>query len=263
MSMLEYSLTAFHKIKNDFLRIKRVFDVITPLFSIAFLTYAVIAKTGVFWANVILLSLAVAYYVFHVIVTFRKTDKELKRTVKTIYKACVRIIKLFTLGVALYGLWFSMGDANPLSMLLTILSLVGWLLQVALDIILYVINRYANFLKEAIMADIEELKKPVTNVTNFFKKMTGKEIEEKEISKTRAKLDEMVVEHKEERKALKAEAKEQKRQGKLAAKLFKRQKGKAETEIAVADAPKKMDEKNTDDETRPAKKGLFARFKKK
>ena len=143
--------------------------------------------------------------------------------VKNIYKICVRAIKFFTLAVSIYGLWVSIDNLNPLSLILTILSLVGWLLQVLLDIVLYIINRYATLVKEAIMADIDELKKPVTTVSNFFKKMTGKEVEEKEISKTRAKLDEMVNERKAELKNLKAEAKEQKKQEKLEERERKRQ----------------------------------------
>lgn len=265
--MLDYSLTAFQKIKNDFLRIKRIFDVIIPLFPIAFLTYSVITtameRSYLFWVNAVSLTLAVAYYIFHIVVTFRKTDKELKKTVKTVYKICVRAIKFFTLAVAVYGLWVSIDNINPLSMILTILSLVGWLLQVVLDIILHVINRYANFLKEAIMADIEELKKPVTTVSNFFKKMAGKEIEEKEISKTREKLDAMVSERKEEIKNLKAEAKEQKKQDKLDEKERKRQEkvearltkkqGENEDEVAAA--------VSLQEDEPPKKKGWFGKRK--
>ena len=266
--MLDYSLTAFNKIKTDFLRIKRFFDVVIPLFTIAFLTYSVIttaiAKDFMLWVNVASLALAVGYYIFHLIVTFRKTDKELKKVVKTIYKICVRAIKCFTLAVAIYGLWLSIDNLNPLTLILTMLSLVGWLLQVFLDIVLYVINRYAQFLKEAILADVEEIKKPVTTVTNFFKKMTGKEIEEKEVSKTRAKLDAMVVERKEEIKNLKAEAKEQKRQEKADEKERKRQEKadeKAQKEVAATEAPTHEDDNTT--EEKPAILGIFNRFKKK
>ena len=262
--MLDYSLTAFNKIKNDFLRIKRFFDVVAPLFTIAFLTYSVIktaiAKDFMFWVNAVSLTLTVAYYIFHLVVTFRKTDKELKKAVKTVYKICVRTIKCFTLAVAIYGLWLSIDNLDPLTLILTMLSLVGWLLQIFLDIIMFVINRYAQFIKEAILADIEEIKKPITNVGNFFKKMTGKEIEEKEVSKTRAKLDAMVSERKEEIKNLKAEAKEQKRQEKLDEKERKRQEKEQakeqENEVAATEAPEQAENE------KPNFRSFFNRFKK-
>ena len=197
--------------------------------------------------NAVSLTLAVAYYIFHLIVTFRKTDKELKKAVKTVYKICVRTIKCFTLAVAIYGLWLSIDNLDPLTLILTMLSLVGWLLQVFLDIIMFVINRYAQFIKEAILADIEEIKKPVTTVSNFFKKMTGKEIEEKEVSKTRAKLDAMVSERKEEIKNLKAEAKERRRQEK-----------EQQNEVAATESPNQEEGENE----KPNILNFFNRFKK-
>ena len=265
--MLDYSLTAFQKIKNDFLRVKRFFDVVIPLFPIAFLTYSVIttasAMNVMFWVNTISLTLAVAYYIFHLFVTFRKADKELKKTVKTIYKICVRAIKFFTLAVSIYGLWISIDNVNPLSMILTLLSLIGFLLQIVLDIILHIINSYANFLKEAILADIDEIKKPVTTVSNFFKKMTGKEIEEKEVSKTREKLNEMVSERKEEIKNLKAEAKEQKKQEKQEERERKRQE-RQENQFSDDEDDEVAASEDTTENTPISflKKSLFDLFKK-
>lgn len=253
--MLDYSMAAFKKIKNDFLRIKRVFDIIIPLFPIAFLTYSVITQTGIFWANVISLALAVAYYIFHVIVTFRSGNKDLKKTVKTLYKICVRVIKFLTLAISLYGLWVSMENVNPLSMLLTISSLVGWLLQVTLDIILHIINSYATFLKEAIMADVEELKKPITKVNNFFRKMTGKEVEEPEVSPVREKLDRLVEEHREEKKEQKRQKREQKRQDRQEKKQSPREEEAAATDAPPSDGADGKKEK-------PKIFGFFNRFKK-
>lgn len=220
--MLDYSKTAFNKIYNDFKKVKRVFDIVVPLFSIAYLTYAVIAKTGILAANIVLLILSVGYYGFHLFMMFRGGAKSVKKIVKTIYKICVRVIKLFTLAVAVYGLWLTIENVNPLSLILTIASLLGWVLQVLLDIVMHIINRYAAFVREAIMADVESLMKPINSTRDFFKRVTGKPVEEKEVSKTRERLDEMVNERKEEIKAEKAEAKAQKKQDKLDEKERKR-----------------------------------------
>ena len=250
--MFDYTKTALHKISNDFLRIKKICDVITPLFSIAFLTYAVIAQTGIFIANCILLGLAVAHYVFQLAVTFRKTDKELVGGVKLTYKICFHSIKFFTIAVAVYGLWFAVNDTDPTAMILNVLSLVGWLLGVVMDIIKSVVLRYYDFVKEAVEADVENITKPITATGNFFKKITGQAVEDKEISKTRERLDEMVTARKEELKTLKAEAKEQKKQEKRDEKERKRQEKQAakekQQEVAVADDT--------------PKKGFFSRFKK-
>ena len=254
--MFDYTKTALHKISNDFLRIKKICDVITPLFSIAFLTYAVIAQTGIFIANCILLALAVAYYIFHLIVTFRKTDKALKNGVALTYKICFHSIKFFTIAVAVYGLWFAVNDTDPTAMILNVLSLVGWILGVVMEIIKSIVLRYYDFVKEAVEADVENITKPFTATGNFFKKITGQSVEEKEISKTRERLDNMVAERKEELKALKAEQKEQKKQDKRNEKERKRQEKhslkESKQEVAVADST----------ETPQTKKGFFSRFKK-
>lgn len=159
--MAKNSFSAFQKIKNFFLRIKCVFDIILPLFPIAFLVYSLAAGMGFLWANIITLALSVAHYVFHVIVLFQaREDKELKQTVKVIYKTCVRFVKFLTLVVSIYGLWLSIAHIDFLSLFLTAVSLFGWIFQVTLDIIIYVVARYMKFLEEAFLVNAEKPKKP-------------------------------------------------------------------------------------------------------
>ena len=125
-----------------------------------------------------------------------------------------------------------------------------------MEIIKSIVLRYYDFVKEAVEADVENITKPFTATGNFFKKITGQSVEEKEISKTRERLDNMVAERKEELKALKAEQKEQKKQDKRNEKERKRQEKhslkESKQEVAVADST----------ETPQTKKGFFSRFKK-
>lgn len=159
--MAKNSFSAFQKIKNVFLRIKLVFDIIIPLFPIAFLIYSLAVSMGFLWANIITLSLSVAHYIFHVIVLFQaREDKELKKTIKLIYKTCVRFVKFLTLAISIYGLWLSITHINLLTLLLTALSLFGWIFQVTLDIIIHIVTSYAKFIEEAFLVNAEKAKKP-------------------------------------------------------------------------------------------------------
>ncbi len=159
--MAKNSFSAFQKIKNVFLRIKLVFDVIIPLFPIAFLIYSLAVSMGFLWANIITLTLSAAHYIFHVIVLFQsREDKELKQTIKLIYKTCVRFVKFLTLAISIYGLWLSIAHINLLTLLLTALSLSGWIFQVTLDIIIHVVTSYAKFIEEAFLVNAEKAKKP-------------------------------------------------------------------------------------------------------
>ena len=174
--MAKQSVSAFQKLKKKFLRIKRVFDLILPLFPIAFLIYSIIAKKGFLWANVISLILAVAYYVFHVFVLFQsRENKDLTWTVKTIYKTCVRLIKFLTLAVSVYGLWVSISDFNFLSLILTVFSIIGWIMQVTLDFILYTINRTLTFAKETIVRSTQKHKPTESAPTPAKKQRTEDE----------------------------------------------------------------------------------------
>ena len=159
--MAKNSFSTFQKIKKFFGRVKLVFDIIIPLFPIAFLIYSLAVSMGFLWANIISLSLSGAHYIFHVIVLFQsRENKELKKTIKLIYKTCVRFVKFLTLAISIYGLWLSIAHINLLSLLLTALSLFGWIFQVTLDIIIYVVTSYARFIEEAFLVNAEKAKKP-------------------------------------------------------------------------------------------------------
>lgn len=163
MILEKSSVSFFTKIKNFFLGIKRFFDVVIPLFPIAFLILSLAWGIGVVWANVLSLILSIAYYIFHLYVTFQKADKELKKKVKKVYKFCRRLIKLLTLVISLYGLFASMSFGNILPLLLNIFSLIGLVLQFILDIALFFIERYIKLLKKVVQNKFQHFKNPTQN----------------------------------------------------------------------------------------------------
>ena len=143
--------------------------------------------------------------------------KRTKKTISTLFKRCKQIIKLVTLGIAVYGVYTTTTNVTPLSVTLTALMIVGWVLQVLFEIVYKYVVSKANFVLEGLKADWESATKPAKAVGNFFKKLTGKEVEEpKPPSKVRLWLDEKVAERR-------AERKEQKKQDKIDRKLAKKQ----------------------------------------
>ena len=77
----------------------------------------------------------------------------------------------------IYGIYATTTHITPLSVVLSAFLIVGWVLQIVFEVVLrFFVNR-ANFLLEGLEADIETITKPAKTVGNFFKKMTGKEIE--------------------------------------------------------------------------------------
>lgn len=222
--MFDYTKTAVNKIVADFKKFFHRFSVCAQIVYIAYLIYALFANTELWIINTILLVISVAYFIFFLIATAKDADKKLKKRVKTIFTRCKQIIKLFTLGVMLYGIWQTSTHVDPLSVILTALMIVGWVLQILFEVIFTFFLNKVNFVWEAVQADREEITKPVKNIGNFFKRITGKEIEEeKEPTKNRLLLDGMVEEYREKKSEEKDAKKRAKKQAKLEEKIAKKQ----------------------------------------
>ena len=170
--MIDYTRAAFTKIFNDIKKLGVIFNVSSSLFMIAYLTYVVVANETFRILNGILLTLAVAYFIFYLIISkdgASKKEQAIKKRVTVFYTIVKRIAKLYTLGVAIFGLYTSFKTVDLISMFLTVFTLVTFLLQIAIDVITFLVERYKNI----VMAGIEMDMKPITAVMNVKKKLFG------------------------------------------------------------------------------------------
>lgn len=202
--MIDYTKEAFKKIANDFYKLKFVVDITAQVAYIAYLIYALIAPTGNLIANIVLLSLSVAYFIFFLIISTGNIDKAKKRArklAKKIFKRSKLAVKAFTLGISVYALFSTAKALKPFALIVTVFMLVVWVLQVIFDIVFYIIETRIGLLVAGVEADLEVVTKPVKTVGNFFKKISGKEIEpEKEPTKQRLWLNKKVKQTKEEKR---------------------------------------------------------------
>lgn len=215
--MLDYTKAAFNKILNDLKRLLYAIEIISNAFTVLYLAYSVIVGNGFLWANVPLLILTGGFLIFFLIVTKGRYDYDknnrLRRRVKVIVKYGKRIIKTGTLGISVYGFFIMSGHVTPVNALLTALMIIGWVLQVVFDIVVHVITSYASLLTTAVETDVENIMRPVKSVGNFFKKMSGQEVEPppeptKEQVKQRAILEKTIVKTKQSLALKKAALKE-------------------------------------------------------
>ena len=221
--MLDYTKAAIKQVGEDFKKVDLARNIITQIIYLLYLVYAMIFDNVIFAVNITLFVLSAAYFAFFMFVTVRETKKEVHKVVKTIYTRCKQIIKLFTLGVMLYGVWLTTENVTPLSVILSALMIVGWVLQIVFEILIKFFTKRINLLLEGLEADYENMTKPARTVGNFFKKITGNEVEEKEPSKARLLLDKKVEEAKAEKKNAKLEKKYLKKQAKIEEKERKKQ----------------------------------------
>ena len=138
-------------------RLTFVFSVITQLFYIGYLVYSVIAQKGIQIANIILTVISVVYFIFFLINERKegKDAKEAKAKNKKFKKWGKRFVKLYTLGIALYSMYFNIVDAgilgiNWISLISNIFMIGLWFYQVYLDLLLWFIKRQIQKIKEKV-----------------------------------------------------------------------------------------------------------------
>lgn len=200
--MFDYTKLAFKETADKFKKADYIRNVASQCLYIAYLLYALIASFAAVWANALLLALSVAYFAFFIYATKIKTEKRLKRRVAVVFKRCKLLVKFLTLSITIYGAFATAKHVTPLSLFFLSFMIVAFVLQVLFDVISSLIVNRLHFFLEAIEADVEELKKPVTTAKNFFKKLTGAPVEERTPSKTRAYLDEKVALSRQEKREL-------------------------------------------------------------
>ncbi len=227
--MLDYTKTVIQKIKSDFNALVALFQFATQIFYMLYLVYALLKGTGILWVNLVLLGLSVAFFAFSVCMKIGKFEpsKQANKRVKQVYTWSKRVIKLYPIGLMTYTVYATTQSVDTLSVILTALMIVGWVLGIVFELITYFLVSRFEFILEGVKADFEGFSK----VGNFFKRLKGEEVKEPlPPTKQRRWLDEKVAqtraERAQEKEERKAQAKQQKRQAKIdkkQAKLAKNQ----------------------------------------
>lgn len=221
--MLDYTQVAGRKIYNDVRKISLVCNVVTQLFYMFYLLYALLTYAGIFYVNLVLLILSSAYFAFFIYNHVYGTRKKLANALTQSFKWSKRLIKLFNLVIMIYGIVSTSVAPDPLSVILTVLMAVLWVADILLEITVTIVKGWCNLLFESLKADVEVFTKPAAAVGNFFKKLSGKEVEEPTPpSKKRLYLDELVEEFRTEKQNKKLEEKYLKKQQKAEAKRRKK-----------------------------------------
>ena len=209
--MLDYTKMAIKQTIADLKRTDYVRNIITQLVYIFYLVYTLIVRTGYFAFNIALLALSVAYLIFFLVMTScgkSPEGKQVKRVTTGIFVWCKRLIKLFTLGLTIYGICTAVEHVSAVSVILAALMIVGWLLQIVFEVLIKILTNRVTLITDALEADIDNIIKPFKTVGNFFKKVTGHEVPPpKEPTKNQLKLKEKIEAFRNQQKEKKLEAK--------------------------------------------------------
>lgn len=173
--MLERTKAALNKTIRDIKKIIFLFTLVGLLVNIALLVYSLIKGDGNTIVNCILLGITTAYALFYLITTnFGKEldgKKSLKKIGKKVFKWMKRLVKVYTIAVAIYGLFVGSNILSPLFILLTGGQILAVVLGLIFDLIIIIVERRAQLFIDGFMADtawIWEGVRKVTNVSRFF-----------------------------------------------------------------------------------------------
>ncbi len=212
--MFDYTKAALDKTIKDFKKIIFITALCTQIFSIIYLAYTLISKTGIFWINLILLILSVGSFVFFLYKLKKEEQKPSDVTIKRVFSFSKLTVKLFNLGIVIYGFYTAAATVSPITIIVTVLMIICWILQILFEVVAIVVGHLKQFFTEAFQADVATITKPIRETGNFFKRLFGKEVEETAPTKTQALLEKRIAEQKEEKQKEKLAEKERKKKEK-------------------------------------------------
>ncbi len=164
--MLEYTKAALKKTVERLQRLDFYRSVITQLIYIAYLSYALLVDLGVKLANAILLPLSIAYFFFYIIAYIRMAKRKLKKRVKRIFKHSKRLVKIFALGVLIYGIITAAYEVRPLTLFFTFMMAMGVLTQIVFELLF----RFIKWKAKTFFQTLEQDFAPFASIKNLFKR---------------------------------------------------------------------------------------------
>lgn len=176
--MFQYTKASIDILVSDCKRYAKIFKYVSLLATIGLLIYQIISSfnKGSSMAY-IYIGLAAAFVIFTIldfILDFRKL-KNARKIAKRIYSWIKITAKAVVLGFAIYEITIA-EKVDGIQIILTTLMILMWIISIFSQIIFQVVQARAEELLVAVKQDVDDIKKPVTTVTNVFKKLTGQEI---------------------------------------------------------------------------------------
>lgn len=173
--MFKYTKAAIDIVIGDIKRYCNIFKYGSFIFTFIYLGYAIYSNSGILAVNIIMLGALLFYIVFDTI-THNKDLKLLKKIVRRIYKVIKYLMKTFTLGVMVYGIYTASTNVSAISIILTTLMIIMWVLQLLLEFVVEIFDDKKDLVIAGWSKDIDNLKRPVTTVNNFIKKVKGEDV---------------------------------------------------------------------------------------
>lgn len=206
--MLEYTSAAVDRIAQDFKRAVFCANITTRALYITYLIYAIAVSAGISWINVTLLSLTAIYLVFYIVSQYNRDriHAECREAVRRCSAWVTLAVKSLALASTVYGIYVATSHVSVVSVSLAAFSVMGFAIQIILEIIRYIVIDRFELLKTGFQKDMEPITRPVRTIGNVIKRVKGEEeAEAPELDEKRlGKLERTVLQRRRKKAAEKA-----------------------------------------------------------
>lgn len=163
--MFIHTREALNRISKTWNVVKWIFDYGMSILMIVYLILALVFSLGNDIVNGILLGITALMLVVTIAIGQKELLKKQRvitirgvRKTKHALKCAKIVVKAYSLGVTLYGMFIAASMVSPLSIIMTTLLIILWVITVIIELISVLIETLNNYLKDSINKDIEELK---------------------------------------------------------------------------------------------------------
>lgn len=164
--MFTRTINSLKSIARDVVNFSKFITVISQIIVAGYFTYLCFMGLGLLPLNIVLIAVSLVYLVLYFATYGNKeeTTRKARRYTLRIGKALEILGKAVTLGISIYGIYLS-STANPITIILSTLSIIGWIMQAVIEIV----SVYIEIKFEELKACISEDVKPFEPVVNTIK----------------------------------------------------------------------------------------------
>ncbi len=154
------TLSAFDIILSDFKKVRKTANVIVPIVMIAYYIYSLVTHlddTRLLVTNSIFLGLlTMDFVVVCIFVGMKKANNQIKKQIRRPIGYLKRLIKLSAAGFAIYEIVAV--EQTTIETIFALVAIAIVVIQVIIDVVTLVVERYIKLVKDGFNQDMEELR---------------------------------------------------------------------------------------------------------
>ena len=171
--MFENTKSAIDSVKKDINTIRWIVTYGMYLFMIIYYIFALVAKTGNFIANVILLFISALLLLVNSLYDIKRISKKIKKEKKSIQRVvrvCKHLVVACSLIKNLWDMYLNNEVVNPVSIIFTTFLIMIWVVNVLIELIGFIFEMETERIMNGVAKDFEWTSKATEFLNNQIEK---------------------------------------------------------------------------------------------